>query len=78
MKYDFTSIMDRHGKDAIAVDGLGPTLTHFAAGRKQPARFPGYRAEKSRIFTVIARKKPVGIRRPAFIGIDFPDQPSIS
>ena len=22
MKYDFTSIMDRHGKDAIAVDGL--------------------------------------------------------
>lgn len=25
MKYDFTSIMDRHGKDAIAVDGLGTT-----------------------------------------------------
>ena len=23
MTYDFTSIMDRHGKDAIAVDGLG-------------------------------------------------------
>lgn len=23
MKYDFTTIMDRHGKDAIAVDGLG-------------------------------------------------------
>lgn len=23
MKYDFTSIIDRHGKDAIAVDGLG-------------------------------------------------------
>lgn len=23
MKYDFTSTMDRHGKDAIAVDGLG-------------------------------------------------------
>ncbi|AKV55029.1 putative aminotransferase [Bifidobacterium actinocoloniiforme DSM 22766] len=23
MKYDFTSIMDRHGKDAISVDGLG-------------------------------------------------------
>lgn len=23
MKYDFTSIMDRHGKDATAVDGLG-------------------------------------------------------
>ena len=22
MKYDFTSIIDRHGKDAIAVDGL--------------------------------------------------------
>ncbi len=23
MKYDFTSIMDRHGRDALAVDGLG-------------------------------------------------------
>ena len=23
MKYDFTTIMDRHGKDAIAVDGIG-------------------------------------------------------
>ena len=23
MKYDFTSIMDRHGKDAIAVDAVG-------------------------------------------------------
>lgn len=23
MKYDFTSIMDRHGKDALAVDGVG-------------------------------------------------------
>ena len=23
MKYDFSTIMDRHGKDAIAVDGLG-------------------------------------------------------
>lgn len=23
MKYDFTSIMDRRGKDAIAVDALG-------------------------------------------------------
>ena len=26
MTYDFTSIMDRHGKDAIAVDGLGTDL----------------------------------------------------
>ena len=23
MKYDFTKIIDRHGKDAIAIDGLG-------------------------------------------------------
>ena len=23
MKYDFTTIMDRHNKDALAVDGLG-------------------------------------------------------
>lgn len=29
MKYDFTSILDRHGKDAIAVDGLG-TMPGFA------------------------------------------------
>lgn len=29
MKYDFTSIMERHGKDAIAVDGLG-TMSGFA------------------------------------------------
>ena len=32
MKYDFTSIMDRHGKDAFAVDGLG---TGFAPRRPQ-------------------------------------------
>ena len=31
MKYDFTSIMDRHGKDAIAVDGLG-SRPGFAPG----------------------------------------------
>ena len=31
MKYDFTSIMDRHGKDAIAVDGLG-TIPGFTPG----------------------------------------------
>lgn len=30
MKYDFTSIMERHGKDAIAVDGLG-TMPGFAS-----------------------------------------------
>lgn len=29
MKYDFTSIMDRHGKDAIAVDGLGVARHDF-------------------------------------------------
>lgn len=29
MKYDFTSIMERHGKDAIAIDGLG-TMPGFA------------------------------------------------
>lgn len=31
MKYDFTSIMDRHGKDSIAVDGLGG-MPGFAPG----------------------------------------------
>lgn len=32
MKYDFTTIMDRHGKDAIAVDGIG-TMPGFAPDR---------------------------------------------
>ena len=26
MKYDFTSILDRKGKDALAVDGIGESL----------------------------------------------------
>jgi len=30
MKYDFTSIIDRHGKDAIAVDSLGNGFAHDA------------------------------------------------
>ena len=33
MKYDFTSIMDRHGKDAIAVDCLGQP--HFPGAPKE-------------------------------------------
>lgn len=37
MKYDFTSIMDRHGKDAIAVDGLG---TGFAPPPPRRALMP--------------------------------------
>ena len=36
MKYDFTSIMDRHGKDAIAVDGLG-TRDGFAPESRRKA-----------------------------------------
>ncbi len=32
MKYDFTSIMDRHGRDAVAVDGLG-TMPGFTPSR---------------------------------------------
>ena len=35
MKYDFTSIMDRHGKDAIAVDALGSS-SGFAPGAPKP------------------------------------------
>ncbi len=31
MKYDFTSIMDRHDHDAIAVDGIGGS--GFAPGK---------------------------------------------
>ena len=33
MKYDFTSIMDRRGKDAIAVDLLGEGDTSFTLGK---------------------------------------------
>ena len=36
MKYDFTSIMDRHGKDAIAVDAVG------APGSSYPAPKEGF------------------------------------
>ena len=35
MKYDFTSIMDRRGKDAIAVDALGSS-SGFAPGAPKP------------------------------------------
>ena len=31
MKYDFTTIMDRRGQDAVAVDGLTDTPTGMAA-----------------------------------------------
>ncbi len=37
MRYDFTSIMDRHGRDAIAVDGLGKG---FAPGAPKPGFDP--------------------------------------
>ena len=30
MKYDFTSILDRKGKDAIAVDMVGGPISKFA------------------------------------------------
>ena len=30
MKYDFTSILDRHGKDAIAVDAVGAKGLRFS------------------------------------------------
>ena len=39
MKYDFTSLIDRHGKDAIAVDGLGAGLG-FTPGHPNPALMP--------------------------------------
>ena len=33
MKYDFETIMDRHGMDAIAVDLLGKGDTSFTPGK---------------------------------------------
>jgi len=39
MKYDFTSIMDRHGKDAIAVDGLGMHMGAFITPGKPKEGF---------------------------------------
>ena len=35
MKYDFTSIMNRHGKDAIAVDSIGQ-MNGFAPEAPKP------------------------------------------
>lgn len=32
MKYDFTTLPDRHGRDAIAVDGLGKGFAPDAPG----------------------------------------------
>ena len=40
MKYDFTSIMDRHGKDAIAIDGLGTAGFTPDAQRRDLTPFP--------------------------------------
>lgn len=37
MKYDFTTLPDRHGRDAIAVDGLGKG---FAPDAPQPGFVP--------------------------------------
>ena len=34
MKYDFTSILDRHGKDAMAVDAIGAPGSHYPAPRE--------------------------------------------
>ena len=34
MKYDFTSILDRHGKDAIAVDMIGAPGSPYPAPRE--------------------------------------------
>ena len=34
MKYDFTSIMDRHGKDAIAVDLVGMPGSPYPAPKE--------------------------------------------
>ena len=42
MKYDFTSIMDRHGKDAIAVDMIGQP-----GGFAPAAPLPGFDPEKT-------------------------------
>ena len=39
MKYDFTSLMDRHGRDAIAVDMIGQP-GGFAPGAPCPALIP--------------------------------------
>ena len=35
MKYDFTSIIDRHGKDAMAVDALYPGVPFGPPGSHQ-------------------------------------------
>ena len=36
MKYDFTSILDRRGKDAVAVDAVGAPGSSYPAPREGP------------------------------------------
>ena len=39
MKYDFTSIMDRRGKDALAIDGVGRGRAPGAPGTRPTGTF---------------------------------------
>ena len=43
MKYDFTTIMDRRGKDAIAVDAIGQPDFGITAALKEASEALGYR-----------------------------------
>ena len=36
MKYDFTTIIDRAGKDATAFDGIGKTVWGFEPDKAKP------------------------------------------
>ena len=70
MKYDFTSILDRRGRDAIAVDGLG---SGFAPGRPREGfdAIPMWVADMN--FPTVPAVQEAMIRRAALDGLDLCD-----
>ena len=67
MKYDFTSILDRKGKDAIAIDAVGAQGTAYPAPRAGFDVIPMWIADMN--FPVVPTIQQAMIRRsehPAF------------
>ncbi len=67
MKYDFTSVLDRHGKDAIAVDAIGKPMFGYPAPREGFDAIPMWVADMN--FPVVPTIQEAMIQRanhPAF------------
>ncbi len=61
MKYDFTSILDRHGKDAISVDMIGASGSPYPAPREGFDAIPMWIADMN--FPVVPTIQEAMIRR---------------